>query len=75
MIARTRAGAELIDIARKKGVLEVQPIPPENMENLKKAALNKKKKAVSNLISKSGDRNDLLYLCLPSGLAEKLTTS
>ena len=75
VIARTQAGAELIDIARKKGALEVQPIPPENVENLKKAALNKKKRAVSNLAAKSGDLNNLLYLCLPSGVAEKLKTS
>jgi len=75
VIARTPAGAELIEIARKKGALEVQPIPSENLENLKKAALNKKKKAVSNLAAKSGDPNNLLYFCLPSAVAEKLKTS
>jgi coenzyme F420 hydrogenase subunit beta len=72
VVVRSQAGAKLVDIARKKGALETQPIPQESVDNLKRAAMNKKRRAVSNLIAKSGDRNNLLYLGLPRRLAEKL---
>ena len=72
VVIRSKAGAELMEIARKKGALETQPIPQESVDNLKRASLNKKRRAVSNLIAKSGDKNNLLYLGLPERLAEKL---
>jgi len=72
VIVRTKAGAELMDLARKKGVLETQPIPVESLTNLKKAALNKKKRALSSIIAKTGDKKNLLYLGLPEDIVSKL---
>jgi len=72
VIVRSKAGAELMEIAKKKGVVETQPIPAESVENLKRASLNKKKRALSSIIAKTGDKKDLLYLGIPSGLADKL---
>ena len=72
VVVRSKAGAELMEIARKKGVVETQPIPAESVENLKRASLNKKKRALSSIIGKTGDKKDLLYLGIPSGLADKL---
>jgi len=72
VVVRSKAGAELMEIAKKKGVVETQPIPAESVENLKRASLNKKKRAVSSIIAKTGDKKDLLYLGIPSGLADKL---
>jgi len=72
VVIRTKAGAELMDIARKKGAIETQPIPVESVENLKRASLNKKKRALSNIIARTGDKKNLLYLGISPGLAEKL---
>ncbi len=72
VIVRSQAGAELVDIARKKGALETQPIPVESVDNLKRASLNKKKRALSSIITKTGDKKNLLYLGISPGLADKL---
>jgi len=71
-VVRTKAGAELMDIARKKGALETQPIPIESIDNLKRASLNKKKKALSSIIAKTSDKKNLLYLGISQDLANKL---
>jgi coenzyme F420 hydrogenase subunit beta len=72
VIVRTDAGAELIKLAKAKHVLETQPIPVESVANLKRAALNKKKRALNNIIAKTGDKNDLLYVGLQEDILNKL---
>jgi len=72
VIVRTEAGAELLDIAKRKGALETQPIPEESITNLKRASLNKKRRALDSIIEKTGDRNDLLYLGISRSFADKL---
>jgi len=72
VIVRTNAGAELMDIARRKGALETQPIPVDSVDNLKRASLNKKKRALSSIIEKSGDKNNLLCLGVSQSLADNL---
>ena len=72
VIVRTKAGAELIDIARAKKALETQPIPVESVENLKRASLTKKKRALDNIIAQTGDNKNLLYLGLSDNLVNKL---
>jgi len=72
VIIRTKAGAELMDIARKKGAVETQPIPIESLTHLKKVALNKKKRALSNIIAKTGDKKNLLYLGLSESMVNEL---
>jgi hypothetical protein len=65
VIVRTKAGTWPMDIAKRRNALEIQSIPPESLTHLKEAALNKKKKALSNIIAKTGDEKNLLYLGLP----------
>ena len=62
LIVRTEKGRELVELAVRKGVLEVREAPAENLKELKDAAVNKKKNALKNIIQKSGSRNNLLYL-------------
>lgn len=62
VVVRTKAAAELMEIAKKRGTLDVQPIPDDSIANLKKASLNKKRRALGNLAAKTGDKNDLIYL-------------
>ena len=72
VIVRTKTGAELMDIAKTKRVLETQPIPLESLTHLKEVALNKKKRALSNIIAKTGDKKHLLYLGLSEDMVNKL---
>ncbi len=62
MIVRTQKGRDLIDLAIKRGVLEVKEAPTESLLQLKKAAVEKKKAALQNIIRKSGSAKNLLYL-------------
>ena len=62
VIVRTPIGQELLELARAKGLLEFREMPEGNLERLKRASLNKKKLALTNLIEKTGDPEDLLYL-------------
>jgi coenzyme F420 hydrogenase subunit beta len=72
VIVRTDGGADLIEIAKKKGKLQVDKLPASNLEHLKEAALFKKKRAMNEIVKKSGDKNNLLYLGLSPRLTEKL---
>ena len=62
MIVRTEKGRDLIDLAIKRGVLEVREAPTESLRQLKNAAGEKKKEALQNIIRKSGSAKNLLYL-------------
>jgi coenzyme F420 hydrogenase subunit beta len=62
LIVRTEKGRELVELAVRRGVLEVREAPAENLKELKNVAVNKKKSALKNIIQKSGSRNNLLYL-------------
>ena len=62
LIVRTDKGQELIDVAVKKGVLEIWEAPVESLDELKQAAVRKKKQALRNIVQKSGSIKNLLYL-------------
>ena len=52
LIVRTEKGRELVELAVRKGVLEVREAPAENLKELKDAAVNKKKKRAEKYYSK-----------------------
>lgn len=62
LIVRTAEGKELVDLAVRKGVLELREAPTESLKELKEAAVRKKKDALKNIIRKSGSVKNLLYL-------------
>ena len=62
MIVRTGKGGDLIELAIKRGVLEVRKAPAESLRQLKNAAGEKKTVALQNIIRKSGSAKNLLYL-------------
>jgi coenzyme F420 hydrogenase subunit beta len=47
VIVRTRRGSEILELARRRGVLEFRDVPAGNWEKLKTASLNKKRAAAS----------------------------
>lgn len=62
LIVRTTRGKELLDLAVKRGDLEIREAPLENLSELKDMAVKKKKEALKNIIRKSGSVRNLLYL-------------
>lgn len=72
VIVRTEKGAKLLELARSKGKLETDKLPPQNLAHLKEAAWLKKKRALQEIINRTGDKKDLLYLSLPQGLKDRL---
>lgn len=62
LIVRTTKGRQLVDLARKRGVLEVREAPSQALRDLKIAAAEKKKTALKNIIKKTGSAKKLLYL-------------
>jgi coenzyme F420 hydrogenase subunit beta len=62
VIVRTPLGQKLLDLARERGLLEFREVPPGNVEKLKTASRGKKKTAVKNLVLRSGNPEDLIYL-------------
>lgn len=72
VIIRTEVGAELMEMAKAKGKLEIDSLPGENLAHLKEAALLKKKRALKEIVNKTGDKENLLYLGLSQSLADKL---
>ncbi len=72
VIIRTKIGAELMEMAKKNGKLQIDKLPSANLTHLKEASLLKKKRALHEIIKRSGDRNNLIYVGLSNGLVEKL---
>ena len=59
---RTQKGRELVELAVKRGVLEIREAPADSLQELKKVAAEKKKTALKNIVRKSGSAKNLLYL-------------
>ncbi len=72
VITRTEAGAKLIEMAKEKGILEIDALSDEKLSHLKEAALIKKKRGLKAIVTKSGDPKDLMYAGLSSSVSEKL---
>ncbi len=72
VIVRTQGGADIIAAAKKKGKLEIKELPAQSLKHLKEAAVQKKTRAMKEIISKTGDKNDLLYLGMPKVIKDKL---
>jgi len=62
IIVRTPKGQQLLDEARKAKVIEVADMPRANLKHLQEASLLKKRRALENIVKKTGSRENLLYL-------------
>ena len=72
VIVRTPRGMEIVEGAKRKGLVEIREIPKENLARLERASFNKKKRALSNIIQKTKSVDDLLYLKLQAEIAKQL---
>ena len=72
VIVRTDAGAQLIELAKEKGILEIDILSDEKLAHLKEASLIKKKRGLKAIVSKTSDPKDLMYAGLSPSVSEKL---
>jgi coenzyme F420 hydrogenase subunit beta len=72
VITRTDIGVELLKLAEAKRVIEVGELPAENLAHLKEAALLKKKRALNEIVKRTGSRENLLYVGLSPRVTKKL---
>lgn len=72
VIVRTGAGADLIERAKAEGIIETDSLPGKNLAHLKEASLHKKKRALKEIVNRTGDRDNLLYVGLSSQMADEL---
>jgi coenzyme F420 hydrogenase subunit beta len=70
VIIRSKMGADLIELAKKKRLIEAQALPDERLAHLKGVALKRKKAAFKNIVEKTGSQKDLLYV---GGLSKDIT--
>jgi len=62
IIVRTSKGYDLFQEAIRRGVIETAELPAKTLEHLNHAARAKKKRALREIVRKTGSRKDLLYL-------------
>ena len=62
IIVRTPKGQELLEEARRAKAIEVAEVPRANFKHLQEASLLKKKRALENIVKRTGSKENLLYL-------------
>jgi coenzyme F420 hydrogenase subunit beta len=72
LIVRSQTGKELVEAAVEAGALETAELPEEKLKHLEEAALLKKKRALQNIIDRTGSAEDLLYLTMSDETRERL---
>ncbi|MHB8907410.1 MAG: Coenzyme F420 hydrogenase/dehydrogenase, beta subunit C-terminal domain [Syntrophales bacterium] len=59
VIVRTRRGGEILELARRRGVLEFREVPADNWEKLKAASLSKKRAAARAAAVRAGENDTM----------------
>ena len=72
LIVRSGAGKELVKAAVASGAIETAALPDEKLEHLEEAARLKKRRALQNIIDKTGSAEDLLYLKMSEEALQRL---
>ncbi len=64
LIVRTPEAARLVARAREDGAITTQPLDEARLAHLREASLQKKRRAIDEVVKRTGDEKDLLYLRL-----------
>ena len=64
LITRTAAGKRLVERAKGAGVIETMPLEEARLSHLSDASLNKKTRAIAEIVKRTQDEANLLYLRL-----------
>jgi coenzyme F420 hydrogenase subunit beta len=72
LIIRTERGESLFQKAKKAGVIRTEPLEKARLAHLRDASLQKKRRAVAEIVSRTKDEKDLMYLRLRDEDRKKL---
>lgn len=72
VIVRSNRGRDLVREAQAKGIIEIEALPAQNLNHLKEASMLKKRRALRDIVQKTGRMDDLLYLKVHPGVVERL---
>jgi coenzyme F420 hydrogenase subunit beta len=64
VIVRTPEGARLIEKGKADGIIETRPLEEARLGHLREASLQKKRRAIGEIVRRTGDERNLLYLRL-----------
>jgi coenzyme F420-reducing hydrogenase beta subunit len=64
LIVRTPAGEALVQKAKADGVIDSRPLDEARLAHLREASLNKKRRAIAEIVERTGDEANLMYLVL-----------
>jgi len=64
LIVRSEAADKLVTKAKEAGIIVTKPLDQARLEHLREASMQKKKRALAEVVKRTGDSNDLLYLQL-----------
>ena len=64
VIVRTPEAERLIEKAKGDGIIETRPLEETRLGHLREASLQKKTRAIGEIVRRTGDERDLLYLRL-----------
>jgi len=64
LMIRTPEAERLIEKARQDGIIETRPLDEARLTHLREASLQKKRRAIDDLVKRTGDERNLLYLLL-----------
>jgi coenzyme F420 hydrogenase subunit beta len=64
LIVRTPPGESLVARAKADGIIQTQPLDEARLAHLREASLNKKRRAIEEIVRRTGDESDLLYMHL-----------
>lgn len=64
LIARTPEAKRFIEKAKHDGIIETRPLDEARLSHLREASLQKKRRAIAEIVKRSDDERELQYLCL-----------
>jgi coenzyme F420 hydrogenase subunit beta len=64
LMVRTPEGERLVAKAKAAGIIESRPLDEARLAHLREASLNKKKRAIAEIVRRTGSEQDLMYLGL-----------
>ena len=64
VIIRTPEAERLVQKAKQEGIIETKPLDEERLGHLREASLLKKRRAIDEIVKRTGDEKNLLYLLL-----------
>ncbi|MBA7634873.1 hypothetical protein ES703_42471 [subsurface metagenome] len=73
LITRTEEGKRMVQRAKEEGIIETRPLEEARLSHLKEASLQKKKRAIEEIVRRTKDERNLLYLRLSDREREKFT--